>query len=81
MNQLAIQCLIHILTIRNFGGISSTSTWKSVIFWIILLQFLSFYQMTPLHVAGKTGRYGIVESLTTEISAEDNDGVSVCYHN
>ena len=36
--------------------------------------------MTPLHVAAERGRYRVVEyliDLQTEISAEDNDGVSI----
>lgn len=36
--------------------------------------------MTPLHVAGRRGRFRIVDSLSTlgdEISTKDNDGVGI----
>ena len=45
------------------------------------LWFLSLHQMTPLHVAAKSGRFKIVEYLVDEganISTKDSDGVSIC---
>ena len=49
-------------------------------FLLYCCSFFSHYQITPLHVAAKRGRYRIVESLIdlgAEINAEDNDGVSI----
>ena len=46
----------------------------------LFLWFISLYQMTPLHLAAERGRYRVVEyliDLRAEISAEDNDGVSI----
>ena len=45
------------------------------------LWFLFLHQMTPLHMAAKSGRKKIVEYLVDEganISTRDSDGVSIC---